>query len=412
MEPQLINKNLHILFISAFIDLLGFTTILPLFPSILAYYEKNDTSETFISIINYVKFYRSSILNAPEIMESKEIGNISLDSILLGGLLGSIFSLLQCLSAPIFTKYFDNQKIAIIISLFGSILSSIVWYNSKNFLTFLMARILGGLFEGNITITLSILSKLSNKKLQKISYACIGICYSLAFIIGPLIGVYLSKILLNKENFYQVPAIFTASCSFFSLILIATRFENLNFVKSDETIVKQKSKHILYSTYFLHLMTFSGIEFSLGFLFLQIYNIDRRGQGKIYSIMGLIMAFIQASIVRKFASRYLIIISALILSISFLIMTIKSLNFLYFALFLKAISAGCMVPSFNTCATELKLDIGRLRSVGAFARGIGPVTFCSIYWIFGSQYCYLIGSILMTSLIVLLQSFDFKNKFD
>lgn len=420
-------SNVKVLLTSILIDLFGFTSILPLFPAILNFYQNHDESSFFKNTYNSVVYFRSSILNAPEILttsnSSNLVNHISVDSVLLGGFLGSWFSFLQFISNPIYTKKFTSSKKAIIISLLGSCFSSLIWYNSDSFFLFFLARTLGGLFEGNVTISISILGQVVDPKLKKFAMAAVGICYSLAFILGPLIGVKLSYILndLFTNNFYQLPAIFSCFCSLLAALVILKFYEDVEIKKSASessqvTNDENKSskfaitKHqTLPKIYFIYLLAFSGVEFSISFLLLEKYNFNRVYQGRIFSIMGLLMAAMQGGYVRKKAGYKLCKNSSFLLFISFVFLSLSKLNICLAGLSLKAIAAAGMVPSFNLMASEIGYNLAKLRSVGALARSIGPLLFCSLYWIFNSFYCFFSGSLCMILVYFMLKEYDVRE---
>jgi len=164
--PQTDNQILKILFLSILIDLFGFTSILPIYPSIFAYYENNDDSAIYSKIIDTITYFRTSI-QAPDTIAGSGQDLISLDSVLLGGALGSWFSLLQFFTAPLFTTKFKSSKTAILVSLSGSILASMIWYKSEKFILFLLARTVGGLFEGNVSIAVTVIGQFESESLRK-----------------------------------------------------------------------------------------------------------------------------------------------------------------------------------------------------------------------------------------------------
>ena len=84
------NRALYTIFISLIIDLLAFTLILPLFPSLIAYYRMNDSSGLFDYCENRIEWFRV-LVGAPT----------EFNTVLFGGLLGSLFSMLQFLASPI-----------------------------------------------------------------------------------------------------------------------------------------------------------------------------------------------------------------------------------------------------------------------------------------------------------------------
>lgn len=84
------HPTVYIVFISLLLDLLAFTMILPLLPSLLEYYRLNDRAGLYHSLSNSVKFFQQ-LVGAPD----------KFNSVLFGGFLGSMFSFLQFVVSPI-----------------------------------------------------------------------------------------------------------------------------------------------------------------------------------------------------------------------------------------------------------------------------------------------------------------------
>lgn len=84
------NRTVYIVFLSLILDLLAFTMILPLMPSLLESYSKNDSSGLYNKFASSVAYFRG-IFNIPS----------TYDSVLFGGFLGSMFSFLQFIISPI-----------------------------------------------------------------------------------------------------------------------------------------------------------------------------------------------------------------------------------------------------------------------------------------------------------------------
>lgn len=84
------DKTVYLVFISLLLDLLAFTMILPLLPSLLEHYRVNDKEGLYSYLANSVKYFQE-LVGAPE----------KYTSVLFGGVLGSMFSFLQFLASPI-----------------------------------------------------------------------------------------------------------------------------------------------------------------------------------------------------------------------------------------------------------------------------------------------------------------------
>lgn len=109
MKPQneVFSRNtMRVIFISLLLDLLGFTMILPLFPSLLEHYRENDKWGVYSWLSKQILFFQT-LVGAPE----------RYNSILFGGFLGSMYSFLQFVASPIvggLSDVFGRKKIMLI----------------------------------------------------------------------------------------------------------------------------------------------------------------------------------------------------------------------------------------------------------------------------------------------------------
>lgn len=84
------HKSVHIIFVSLLLDLLAFTIILPLLPTILERYRHDDSSGLYVRLSSQIRYFQE-LLGAPD----------RYSSVLFGGFLGSMFSFLQFVVSPI-----------------------------------------------------------------------------------------------------------------------------------------------------------------------------------------------------------------------------------------------------------------------------------------------------------------------
>ncbi|KAK0365962.1 hypothetical protein LTR02_003495 [Friedmanniomyces endolithicus] len=151
ISPARRKQVLRVLFISLLLDLISFTFILPLFPKLLEFYRnlEIEKSGTVLSRILYG-------LNAYKNSFSKPI-NDRYDIVLLGGAMGSLFSLCQAIASPIIGTLSDRygRRTALLWSMVGNIASVALWCAATDFRTFLASRVVGGLSEGNVQLALA-----------------------------------------------------------------------------------------------------------------------------------------------------------------------------------------------------------------------------------------------------------------
>lgn len=102
------HKTVYIVFTSLLLDLLAFTIILPLLPTILERYRQNDSSGLYLSLSSKIAYFQRFV-GAPD----------KYNSVLFGGFLGSMFSFLQFFVSPIMGALSDcyGRKPILLISL-------------------------------------------------------------------------------------------------------------------------------------------------------------------------------------------------------------------------------------------------------------------------------------------------------
>lgn len=105
------HRSVYIVFVSLLLDLLAFTIILPLLPTILERYRLNDSSGLYNQLATQIKYFQE-LVGAPE----------KYSSVLFGGVLGSMFSFLQFVISPIMGGLSDyyGRKPILLLSLVSS----------------------------------------------------------------------------------------------------------------------------------------------------------------------------------------------------------------------------------------------------------------------------------------------------
>lgn len=84
-----------------------------------------------------------------------------------------------------------------------------MWAFSSNLLLFVLARFVGGISKGNVSLSMAIIADVCSMKTRGKGMALIGIAFSLGFIIGPLIGAAFAAWAKKSESeWFMYPAIF------------------------------------------------------------------------------------------------------------------------------------------------------------------------------------------------------------
>ncbi|KAF2785591.1 MFS general substrate transporter [Melanomma pulvis-pyrius CBS 109.77] len=413
-------KVLRVLFLSLLLDLVSFTFILPLFPSLLEFYRDHETelAATSPTVLSRIL----SVLNAYKNSFAKPI-NDRYDIVLLGGALGSMFSFLQAIASPVIGTLSDKygRRTALLWSMAGNVLSVALWVAATDFRTFLASRVVGGLSEGNVQLAMAIATDISDDTQRGATMALVGVCFSIAFTFGPALGAYLSTITSFAANPF-------ASAAAFSLFLIVTESVYLYFClpetlpvitakekgaangtahgngaagtsEGEKARVRTNSHTILNATHFFFILFFSGMEFSLPFMTYDLFAYGSAQTGKLLGFIGLVASLLQGSVVRRTHPLAVVKMGVVACTIAFFMLgRVTSQKGLYAAAALLAVTSATVVTglnslsSFEAGAGERGNKLGNHRSFGQIGRSLGPLIFCSLYWWAGRETAYAAGS--------------------
>ena len=411
--------------LTLFLDLVGFSIIFPLFPGMLEYYF--DASG------------QSGILGWAIPFLDSFTGGGHYTAVLFGGILGSLYSIMQFVFSPIWGRRSDRRgrKSVLKITILGTSLSYLVWALSGSFELLVLGRLLGGIMAGNISVATAAVADMTSKQNRTKGMALVGVTFGVGFIIGPAIGGLLSHInILDFApaleslgiNPFSVPAIVALLLSLINYVWLTTHFqESLTEKNRDLSEAKGGLATVtkLFSVdhpgirqvnwlYLIFITAFSGMEFTLTFLAVERFHYSPAQNSYIFLYVGFILILVQGGIVRKFTPKVgekKTALSGLGFGvIAFILLSQADSQLLFYgSLTLMALAGGLVNPSLTSLvslySTEDKqgLHLGLFRSAGSLARAIGPIFAAGLYWYFGSAIAYLFAGFVV--IIPLFRSF-------
>ncbi|KAL8773919.1 MAG: hypothetical protein Q9209_001349 [Squamulea sp. 1 TL-2023] len=412
VSPTQRKKMLRVIFISLLLDLISFTFILPLFPRLLEFYRNLEAADgSSSSVLDRILLG----LNAYKRSFSRTISD-RYDIVLLGGALGSLFSLLQAIASPFIGSLSDKygRRTALLWSMAGNITSVALWVAATDFRTFLASRVVGGLSEGNVQLATAMAADISDEKQRGSTMALVGACFSIAFTFGPALGAALANIETVAANPFATAAGFSLV-----LILVETLYlylylpetlpssrlsESSNgsaakFKEHTKSTSRTNSYLLLNSTHFIFILFFSGMEFSLPFMTYDLFAYTSSQTGKLLGFMGLLASFLQGGVTRRLHPLRSVQIGVVACAASlFLLGRLTTEAGLWTAATLLAVTTSTVVTGLNTLSSfeaaesERGGKLGNHRSWGQVGRALGPLLFCSLYWWAGRDVAYAIGA--------------------
>ena len=424
---------LSILFLTLFIDLIGFSIIFPLFPDMLTHYLSTEESGGILDRL--INFLESLSGGTDEAMR----GHFT--AVLFGGFLGSLYSALQFIFSPIWGSLSDRlgRKPILLFSIAGIAISYLIWIFSGSFMLLILSRLLGGCMSGNISTASAAVADSTSRENRAKGMGIIGAAFGLGFIGGPALGG-IAYYLVGGENSVvhllgKYPELADFGINPFSgAALVAFVLASINFLwvwsRFDESIsAEQKEQdrnrprpfHPLLSlrkfdlpgvnranlSYFLFLVAFSGVEFTLTFFTREAFNYSAGNMAALFVFAGLIIALIQGGVIRRVAPIYgekkVTIIGLILLLPGFFLICFSppSQVLLYTGLGFMAVGSALSIPcltslvSLYTPMDRQGTVLGVFRSLGALSRAVGPIIFCGVYWKFGAIWPYISGAVLL-----------------
>lgn len=426
---------IKIIFLGLLIDLLAFTLILPLLPGLLEHYKRHDESGWYSAAESRVRHFGATV-GAPD----------RFIPVLFGGLIGSMFSFLQFLASPVvggLSDYYGRRPLLLLCTA-GIAVSYLTWTMASTFSMFVLARFIGGLAKGNVSLSTSAVADVSDAKTRQSGMAVIGIAFSLGFLIGPMVGAAFSVWAKSHGglDWYIYPAGIALGLSIIDLLFIFFYFEEtlpkekrlphlgkalkqsfsyinpislFNFSTLDQMEVQERaSLKTLGLSYFIYLFLYSGLEFTLTFLTHLRFNFTSMDQGKMFLYIGVLMAVIQGGYVRRIPvgkEKAMAMYGLLLIVPSFAVVGFaQSKTVLYVGITLYALSTSVVVPCLSTVvskygtSSQKGIIMGVYRSLGALGRGLGPVAASCLYWWAGPEVCYSVGGLGLVVPYLMLKS--------
>jgi MFS family permease len=423
-SPQ--RRILGLIFVTVFMDIVGFSIIIPLFPHLLDHYIREGSAGTLIGSLN----------SAAEWMGGDTVFK---KTVLFGGLLSTLYSLLQFVFSPIWGALSDRlgRRRILTITLAGNALSYLLWIFAAQFWVVVVTRLISGMMAGNIAVASAAAADITDEKDRTKGMAVVGIAIGLGFVFGPVIGGLASSVQFAHGaaegsfglNPFSVPAAIAASLALLNFLLVVKFFpETLAPERRASADAKRPSIFDLATvrssavrrTSFANLVyqvAFTGMENTIVFLTFALFVYSPRDNAWLFLFNGACMIFAQGlarQLVKRLGQRKVIILGMLIASVAFVCVALIptpapatpspawSEGAFYLGLGLISFATGLILPSVSALvslysgADEQGRNLGILRSAGSLARVIGPVTAALLYFHFGSHFwVYLGGALLM-----------------
>ncbi len=425
-DPKISEKGkkstFGVVFLTIFLDMVGFSVLFPLFPEMLDYYLEREAHSGGGIVTDLVAGVQSL-----SFVGSDPQSVFRFETVIFGGALGSLYAVLQFVFAPIWGRLSDylGRRKVLIYTLAGTAFGYGLWIFAGNFWVLVFSRVIGGIASGNLSVATAAIADVTSRESRSKGMALVGIAFGLGFILGPALGGYASTVTIADPsmatfalNPFSAAAIISLSLAllnwlwiffFFKETLLAEKRKSKGKAKSGIFQLGEVANSNVRDTclvYLFYMISFSGMEFTLTFLAVERFGYSPVDLGNMFILIGLTLIFVQGFFVRTFVGRIgeknMALIGIVLGFTAFMIISQSDETPLfYLGLFLMSAGVALISPTL-TALTSLHsgdgdqgFHLGIFRSSGSMARACGPMLAGLAYYAFGSEISYVFGAILL-----------------
>lgn len=414
--------SLGVIFLTLYIDLVGFSIIFPLFPDILRHYLATEADSGLLAALVHACDSFAHLLGR----------NDAFTEVLFGGVLSSIYAFLQFVFAPMWGALSDRvgRRHVLFATVGGTTFSYVLWALSGSFWLFIVSRLIAGAFSGNISVATAAVADVTSREERSRAMGIVGAAFGLGLVTGPGIGAATAHINLVAHfpglarfgfNPFSVPALLSLLMSTINLLWIGARFrETLPAEARARGALRpaERVRHPLKAIFalghagvrltnlvgFFQALAFCAMEFSLTFLGVERFGYTARQNGYLMIFLGCFSIITQGMIVRRLLKRMpeiRVLRAGLVLTaVALVIIGFSARPWqLYVGLALIAIGSGFVNPaasgliSLYAPADQQGRVLGIFRSLSSLARAVTPIVAGVLFFILGASVVFSVAAV-------------------
>lgn len=388
--------SLLVLFLTVFIDLIGFGMVIP-----------------------FLSFY------------AREYGASGLT---VGAVVG-IYSIMQFFFAPVWGRLSDRvgRRPVLLISLTASTTGYLLFAFAHGLGLLFLSRVIAGIGGANIGTAQAYIADTTSPENRAKGMGLIGAAFGLGFILGPGFSAILSSIGVHHGMAGNLlPGLVAGGLSFTAFLIalsvlaeskppglvprsgIPPQFDGRLW---REIIASPLLTSVLLAL-FLTLLAVSGMEVGVTLHGRDRFHFDQARISGLFIFMGVIVAAIQGGLigrlVKKLGEKRVIVIGAASFTLGFaLVPEVWRVPLLYVVAFFIAIGQGLCYPSLTALVSKASPEsergsiLGLATSAGSLARFLGPLVSGVLYdWAKAAGAFYGGAMIMLGALLIAMQMRD------
>ena len=377
------SRPLLVIFLTVFVNLVGFGIIIPLLP-----------------------FYAETFGATPIVI----------------GLLFAAYSIAQLIAAPILGVLSDRfgRRPVLIFSLLGTVISFIMLAVAHSLAVLFAARVIDGLSGGNITTARAYIADITEPHERARAFGFLGAAFGLGFIIGPALAGVFARIS------YAAPIWAAAAITFVAMMMawlwLPETVHRGNAVgvspfRALPHVLRRRNLRPLLIADFVYWSSFALCTTTFAMFAARRFGFDVVRTGYVLAGFGLLGVVVQAGLVGIVARRLGVLrtlLVGLVLAAMgwWLVAMSDSVAMFLAALFPAGVGVGLCNASIVTLVShsgskdEQGTVQGAAGALESFGRAVGPVWGHGALQRFGEGYAYATASLAFAATVFLMFSYQ------
>lgn len=418
--------SLGVIFLTLYIDLIGFSIGFPLGPDLLDYYLKLEGRAGLLGWI---------VGQTDQLAQTLGIGNYA--PVLFGGIVASVFSILQFVFAPFWGALSDRRgrRGVLLFTVAGTAVSYLIWALSGSFWVFLVSRVVSGAFSGNLSVATAAVADVTSRAERSKAMGLVGAAFGLGLVTGPMLGAFAVQLDLAARfpqlarfgiNPFSVPAFLALALCLVNLVWISAKFRETLSAEARAGAHEARLRNPIVAILglenaavrranvvaFVFAVAFVAMEATLTFLATQRFRYTARENGWLLGFLGVCAIFTQGYVVRKMLKVMpelrILGLGLAASTVGFVLIGFAGQPWqLYTGVAVLVFGSGLVNPSTTglislyASQAEQGRVLGIFRSLGSLARAVTPLLAGIVFWMAGSLSVYLAGAVLVVVALVL-----------
>ena len=356
-DEKFFTTPLILIFVTVFIDLIGFGMVIPILPF---YAETPPFNATPFEI----------------------------------GVLFSLYSWMQFFFSPILGRLSDRfgRRPILFISLLGSAVGYFVMGFANTLALVFLGRIIGGITGGNISAAQAYIADITTKENRAKGMGLFGAAFGLGFILGPAIAGILSKFGIHVPFFVAGVLSLVSGAAVYFLLPESrkpgTEAERSNRFAGLIESLREREFGLINLIYFLLITSFSIMTYAFVLFTSFRFGYNAEQNGYLFAFVGFVsiigQGFLFERLVRRFGETPLIAVGCLLMFVSLFLLPYAApdsggLAALLMVCGVLSIGSALASPALTSLASKITHEerqgssLGIMQSGASLARAIAPI---------------------------------------